>query len=306
MIKLLLHKTTLVSALTLVLVSFFSYPKQVQPTQLNSSIIVAPGNKQDDFEPRDRGRRGRRKDGSRRTSKICQALKEQEQPRDDSQEDSSLRLTALVPTARELEGSPESLTEGKEPILSGTLESHPTFSFYIPYHSLDEAQPVKAVLTVQDENRRTEIQHIEVELTKIPGIISIKTEAEEGLEEGKLYYWQFKVNCNPKKPAENPYVEGWIERDSFAALTTEEQQTLAQGTPQQKLDIYLAQSIWHEALELLIEQRRKNPDNFSLNGYWETMMQQDEVLREVAGESFVDCCSASIAEDENPAGDDSI
>ncbi|NES19326.1 MAG: DUF928 domain-containing protein [Symploca sp. SIO3E6] len=283
MIKLLLHTTKLTSVLALVLVSFLGYPKQVQSTEINSSILVAQENQPGDFEPRDRGRRGRRKDGSRRTSKICQEPQESEQTRDDSQ-----RLIALVPKARELEGSPESLTEGEEPILSGTLESHPTFAFYIPYNSSDEAQPLTAVLTVQDEKQYREIQQIEVELSKTPGIISIKIEAEEGLEVDKLYYWQFKINCDPKNPNKNPYVEGWIKRDNLAALTAQEQQTLVNGTPQQKLDIYFARRIWHEALELLIKQHRKNPENFSFNVYWESMMLQDEVLRKVAGEPVVD------------------
>ena len=82
-------------------------------------------------------------------------------------------------------------------------------------------------------------------------------------------------------------MEGWIQRDSSATLTAEEQQTLAQGTPEQKLEIYFAKRIWHEALELLLEQRRQNPDDVSLNPYWQGMM-EDDILQEVAEEPVVE------------------
>ncbi|NES20956.1 MAG: DUF928 domain-containing protein [Symploca sp. SIO3E6] len=285
MIKLLLHKTTLTSALVLVLVSLFSYPQPVQPIPIDSSIMVAQGNKQTNFRPRNRGRRGRRRSGAIRTANICQV-------------DSSLRLTALVPKAT-TKDSREPWTDEEEPILSGTLESHPTFRFYIPNY---EAQPLTAKLTIQDENQGEEIHKVEVELTNTPGIISIKIKGEKGLEAGKIYYWQFQVICDRNDSNKNPRVEGWIERDSLAALTHEEQQTLEDGTPQEKLDIYFEHKIWHEALELLIEERHQNPDNLST--YWKGMMYQeeDDILREVAEEMIVDCCSVSIAEEENPAG----
>ena len=140
--------------------------------------------------PRDRGRHGRRRGGSIRRETVCQ------------QDDKRKLFIALVPTALE---SQDSLIGEEEAILSGTLEFQPTLGFYIPYYSSDAAQPL-ATLTIQDEERRREIDNLEVELNQT-GIIAIKPQGNEGLEEGQIYYWQFKINCDPKNPEKNPYVE---------------------------------------------------------------------------------------------------
>jgi hypothetical protein len=285
--KLPFPRITITSAITFTLVSLIIPSIGGQQILAQSPFLVAQEDSNDGYVPRDRGRRSQRTDGGGRGPESCPPLEQLGRP----------PLTALVPLAKT---TSDPLLDKEEPTLGGTFESHPTFWFYIPYDSpTSNNRTLKAKFTVQDVNREQYIydnKFISIDLSKTPGIISIRPPVSvKPLEEGKQYYWHFTIICDLNDPANNPDVDGWIQRD---ALSSEDRAKLEGATVQQKLDFYFSRSIWHEALTLLAESRRDRANYTTLKPYWNNLL-QDQVLSRIAEQPIVQCCSAD-ADVANP------
>lgn len=196
------------------------------------------------------------------------------------------RITALVPVIRGVVGG-------------STLAGHPTFWFYVPYAG-SEIDKISFVV----QNERYENLHLPVELkpAKTPGAIGIQLpSASMPLEVGKEYRWYFTVYCDPEEPTDFDSVEGVVRRlEVSSALASQ----LESATPSDRIALYAENSIWYDALTLLGEILRADPNNPQLIQDWKDLL----TLRTQEGDSsnieakIADCCN--FDDNSNPANTD--
>lgn len=179
-----------------------------------------------------------------------------------------LPLTAFAPTISEPQGEPIVTTDlnkssdTKVNIIWGqTIESHPTFWFYIPYIYNEKIKYGKFVLL--DNNQEMVTKPIYVQLpdsnvsvsNSLPNIAKFTLpKTEQGLLTDKEYNWYFSVICNPLKPSRNPGVTGWIRKVNLSVR------------PPQSYQYYRSQGIWFDAVTRFIE--NTDLQNLSQNKEW--------------------------------------
>ncbi len=208
--------------------------------------------------------RGRRKGGA---SRGCQ-------------KDESEVPTALVPEKVGAE-------KGKGFVWGLTTVEEPTFWFFIP-------EPLSAQVTfefvVQDETDGYVYQKTLTMLRTDSGIVSfVITPSAKPLEVDKPYYWTLSINyCDPDKPSNSVVVQGTVQR---VALAPSLQSQLEAATPQERVALYAAHGIWHEALTTLAELRRIQPNSPNLMEAWTELLQQVG-LEELAAKPVLECCTS--------------
>ncbi len=274
--KLPLQDMTLAFAATMVLVGLISGPTQVQAqpaipvvstTKEPTSRFVLP-------PPPDRGAPGQRKGAASRGG-ACPCVEKS--------------LTALVPvtkTWRQSQGGTSGMTPS-ESVWSLTVAEHPTFWFYVPY-SPKSLRSIEFVLQDQKDN---DIYRTLVTLPEMPGVVQLRLPSTSTrLEIGKMYHWFFKVKiacAPPNQLGVEDYVEGWVQRVTLSPTLTRQ---LEAATPQQRIDLYAANGIWHEALTTLAELRMVNPEDTILKADWNDLLQSTG-LADIASKPIVHCCS---------------
>lgn len=175
---------------------------------------------------------------------------------------SEKQLTALMP-----------VYSGSELVFGVTTAEHPTLGFYVPY-----PRPATGKFVLQDQEGNP-VYKTDVTLPEKPGVVSLSLPpTAPPLEPGKLYHWYFKVYCQPQQPPF--YVDGWIRRDS---LNSALERQLEQATPQQRVALYAANGIWHEALTTAAELRRTDPNASE----WATLL-RDVGLDAIATEPIIE------------------
>ena len=183
--------------------------------------------------------------GGRRNSSAC--------PQDPIAATPSPLLTALSPTT----------TPGL------TLEEHPTFLVYVPGTRAKNAE-----FSLRDREGRG-IYRITVALTHTPNLISVSLPAQAAaLEVGKPYTWAFAVICNPDDRLEDRFVTGSVQR---AALDATRLGQIEQADPRQRLALYQENSIWYEALTLLLELNHSQSNSPDLSTAWRELLQSGGV-----------------------------
>ncbi|WP_190640734.1 DUF928 domain-containing protein [Oculatella sp. FACHB-28] len=175
----------------------------------------------------------------------------------------SIELTALVPmTEVPTETLPETYVGG-----STTVE-YPTFWFYVPYLQTANlsAEFILQNDTGQDVYRITSADLPAFEHT--PGIISISLPSTIApLEIGRVYQWYFKLNCGTEAPM---YVQGGIER---IPLDPDLAYQLAHASPQERVNLYLENDIWYDAITMLAQLHRINSSNTTIESAWINLLQ---------------------------------
>ena len=150
-----------------------------------------------------------------------------------------------------------------------TLEEHPTFLVYVPGTRAKNAE-----FSLRDREGRG-IYRITVALTHTPNLISVSLPAQAAaLEVGKPYTWAFAVICNPDDRLEDRFVTGSVQR---AALDATRLRQIEQADPRQRLALYQANSIWYEALALLLELNHSQPNRPDLSTAWRELLQSGGV-----------------------------
>jgi hypothetical protein len=177
-------------------------------------------------------------------------------------------LTALIP----------------ETNLGLTLAAYPTFFFYIPQTS---AKEMRFVLV--DEEKGKQVYKTTFTPPITAGIISISLPRDKNLpplEVGKKYHWYFQINCSAQQREQDigeVYVEGWIQRvEPSLTLTSQLEKTY----PRKQVDLYRKNHLWYDALTILAEQRRLNPNDLALVDAWKVLL-QSEKLDGIAQEPLV-------------------
>ena len=267
-----MYKVTNTSVITMALVSLSSYPMLVlaSPTLVSSN----PNNLGVHFvqqpELPDNGTPTGRREGAAGRGNCA----------------TESRLTALVPAFEKTladDGKKATYVWGK------TSAEYPTFWFYVPYSSAS-LRSVEFVL----QDGEDDVYRSPVTLPNTPGIVSFRLPStEKPLEVGKMYHWFFKVNVNcAAKQLSNAkeyqdYVEGWVQRVELNSRVTHQLET---ATPQQRIAIYAANGIWHEALSAIADLRLLEPQAATLKDDW-TEMLQFAGLSDIASKPLVKCCT---------------
>ncbi|HEY9724969.1 MAG TPA: DUF928 domain-containing protein [Chroococcales cyanobacterium] len=203
-------------------------------------------------------------------------------------------ITALVPTSsdRSTSGASQSLRATSKttstPAIGLTTAKHPTFWLYVPYSF---SSPRRIEFALKDEKGK-EIYHTSFLESKIsPGIVGFELpSAAPSLEENKVYRWQFSMNCKPEKPdvvedfaIEGATVEGWIHRVRPNSSLTEQ---LNRVTPEERVALYSKAGIWYEAVTVLAQLRRQNPNDAKLREEWVQLLKAVD-LDAIADEPIV-------------------
>ena len=226
------------------LVSFTSCPAWVMP-QPAQAVSNSSGRVRIRFTEKvdgsSRGRPGRK--GGTGSRGDCFAL--------------GMPLTALVPTSN----------------LGLTVNSNPTFWFYVPYKP-DDA--LSGEFSLQDE-QNNEVYRTPFTLPGTPGIVSISLPSTKApLEIGKRYRWYFKIYCplqESSEPSTPAFVQGWVQRVSLNDINPNlESQLKAGKTPLERIALYAENGIWHEALTGLAELRRTSPRDVTLDDDWADLL----------------------------------
>lgn len=187
-------------------------------------------------------------------------------------------LTALVPATQETlagkqkpEVSPALFK--RQLVWALTSNDSPTLWFYIPYR-LTAQMPANFIL--QDQQGKTIYRNSFTYATQ-PGIISFRLPKQARLEPNKFYQWYFAVDCNTQVPT---FVKGWVRR---VALNSTLKSQLKAATPRERIDLYAANGIWHDALTTLASLRRTNPGDATLVASWEKLLHSAD-LQDIVNE----------------------
>lgn len=119
--------------------------------------------------------------------------------------------------------------------LVDTIESHPTFFFFVPFSSSENEDLVAEFMLITDDRQYWLDEPLLVALPQSPGIVRLELpESAPGLEVGDRYNWYFSILCEHWELSRNPFISGWIER--VGSEETDPADT------------------WHETLHLLTQQ----------------------------------------------------
>ncbi|NET45931.1 DUF928 domain-containing protein [Okeania sp. SIO2B3] len=168
------------------------------------------------------------------------------------------------------------------PIFKGvwglTIESHPTFWFYIPYKT-GEFHSAKFVLWDKDRTYRYEKNIPSSQ--PFPNLISISIpQTKEPLEIGKEYNVVLKVYCEDPEEASDPTdvvkvdVRNFVVRisaDEIPGLQSELDQ--AGDDLRQQAVIYAKYGIWFDALRIIGELRQQEPNNPQYQEDWNKLLE---------------------------------
>ncbi|NJK41278.1 MAG: DUF928 domain-containing protein [Acaryochloridaceae cyanobacterium SU_2_1] len=228
---------------------------------------------------------GRREGGSGRGDKIplCNTLAEVH-----TQLCARARLTALVPQTP--------LVNDKKRVWGLTQAAHPEFLFFLsrtqdPQDSQNALLPIEFVL--QDEADQFIYRAtFQVPLAK-GGIVRLAVpQTSRPLEFGKRYTWTLYTHLSPNEPN---FVQGTIYRRQLSAA---DQQFLLSATPSQRLDLYMQQGLWFDAIATLADLKQGDSQ---FGSTWTRLLEQID-LAELATAAFMPCCSAPQVSSALPSG----
>lgn len=165
----------------------------------------------------------------------------------------------------------------QETPFSLTTAEYPTLFVYIPQTDAKLAEFVLA-----DENKG-DIYRGKFNIASKVGVFSLSipaTSISPTLEVGKNYHWYFSLICDAEDRAEDLDINGSIQRVNLSAdLVTK----LEKASMRDRVNIYLQEGIWHDALTTLASLRRDNPKDSALAKDWANMLKQVD-LNDIAEE----------------------
>ncbi|MGL5197303.1 MAG: DUF928 domain-containing protein, partial [Chroococcales cyanobacterium] len=151
-----------------------------------------------------------------------------------------------------------SCIEGESPLtplvpthdLVKTITNNPTFFLYVPKNSADSGE---FVIVDEDGN---DVYLSTFAVSEAPGVVKVNLPAHTDLEIGQVYDWQFSLICDQLDRKADIFVQGQIQPTE---LTEEMQTQLDQAQPLDQVQIYVNESLWNEAVSLLVQVRNSNP-----------------------------------------------
>jgi len=179
---------------------------------------------------------------------------------------------------------PKSFNNGDE-INRFTLESNPTFWFYVPFKKSDGLQ-LKFFLI--DAETKTLVKEYELAPNDtLPGVVGFRLPSNQSLEINKEYRWIFALEC--------PGTDGLIVKSSIMRIepTPELAADLrAAGTTLNKAEVYSRYGIWYDTFTTLANLRRENPRNLIYKNEWAELLTDDDVgFDDIVDKPVVNCCN---------------
>ncbi|KYC37309.1 hypothetical protein WA1_47710 [Scytonema hofmannii PCC 7110] len=182
----------------------------------------------------------------------------------------NIPLTILTPNYK--------TPEGKDFFWGQTVDAQPTFWMYVPY-SLTNERPGELRLEETDASGNTSLTTVAKVVGTSTGVVGVRLPGNKTLEKNKVYYWQFAVICNKKKPSANQFASATITRiDSSPTLT----QQLTSATPKQKAALYAKEGLWYDTVTNLAGLSQANPGDTQVQKTWQ------ELLRSVGLNTIAD------------------
>lgn len=167
--------------------------------------------------------------------------------------------------------------------LGVTTAAHPSLLFYLPQATA--ARDVEFVLL--DANDEL-VYDTTFQVKGNSGVISLNLPDDGALPSlamNENYYWYFSIICDAANRAQDIVVEGWIRRIELTAPLTHQ---LDNAAPLERARLlYQESELWHEALTLLADLRRAQPNEPTVAAQW-TQLLQSVGLDSIAQESLID------------------
>lgn len=144
------------------------------------------------------------------------------------------------------------------------LESPQFFVYVLP----TAARSAEFVLKDEQEN---DIYRTKFAINGRPGIFSVSLPKNSvKLEVGKNYHWYFAIICNPNNRRKDVSVDGWSRRVEIPASLAGQLNNVGE---RDRSKLYAQNSIWHEAVATLAEERRKAPNDPVLAAEWKNLLE---------------------------------
>ncbi len=190
-------------------------------------------------------------------------------------------LTALTPaTHTPFESNSEGLvTNTYESVLSLTTQDRPTLWFYIPY----DLDAITLEFTLSDEDEK-QLYQANVSINSASGMGIVQVTLPLALQMNNRYKWLLLVEDDADDFQD---VSGTIER---VPLDPDLRLPLAEASPRDQAVIYARNGLWQEAVTLLGQLYRADPDNINLANDWYSLLESVD-LEDFAQLPFVDCCT---------------
>jgi hypothetical protein len=166
-----------------------------------------------------------------------------------------------------------------------TVAERPTFWVYVPYAS---AGQYSAKFMLRNE-QQAKIYETTFPLNGTPGIVKFSLpDSTPPLESDKIYRWSFSFNCGQGLGEDS--VKWWVKR---VALPDPLNSQLKTATPRERIALYAASGLWHEALSELAELRRSKPQDDTIKADWADLLRDPDVgLDAIVPESIAPCCTS--------------
>ena len=150
-----------------------------------------------------------------------------------------------------------------------TTATHPTFLAYLPQTSAQ-----RAFLTLEDEDNNY-LHHTMLGLPNAAGIVSFSiSETAPALEPNKYYKVSLAMICGQFLDPNDPVIEGWIKRIDPTMIP--------EPRPSQETAFalgawYARNGIWFDAVDVLADLRKSEPDNLDAIAAWEELLESVEL-----------------------------
>jgi hypothetical protein len=89
------------------------------------------------------------------------------------------------------------------------------------------------------------------------------------LEIGKDYTWSFAMICDPKKRLQDQFVRGRIRRTQLDSALMNQ---IEKATPKERVSLYRTADVWYEAIFMLFELQRSQPNDASVSAAWKELL----------------------------------
>lgn len=184
--------------------------------------------------------------GGRRDSSAC--------PQDADTATTEQGLTALSPTTKP----------------GITLAERPTFFVFVPKTSAKTAE-----FSLRDR-KGSGVYRTTLDLTKTAGIMSVNLpDQAPALEVGQEYLWSFAVICNPNDRIDDRFVTGTVQRITLEPTRLRQ---IQQAPPKERVSLYQKADVWYDAIAVLFELKRTQPNDPSIHTSWREFLQSGGVV----------------------------
>ena len=166
-----------------------------------------------------------------------------------------------------------------------TTQDHPTFFFYIPQTSNTVAG---LEFTLREDEDSDPVYKETFPPVRQAGIVSITLPANQpALKAGKQYKWTFSMICDPNSRDLDIFLNGQIEIIQDENIAAQIQET---PKPLDRAVLYATAGLWENAISILVDLRRQNPNNPEVKQYWADLLKSVE-LEKVTDKPLLSCCS---------------